>query len=431
MLFRENNYAWFLLMFLWVFGFVGSLGRFVMAYYQQDITETLGVGRGFLGFTWSTATFLGAVTAPLGGWLIDRIGYKKVMLIVGTLNLLSIGVVLTLRNPIGYFVGFGCIAGLAGVGASVNYVLVANWFRYHRAKALTIIGSAGSLGLAVLTPILVHLQHKVHWVVIYQFLFVVSCVFIPLIGWVVRTNTKDTGTLEGDVSDSRSRPDQTKKSRATISAETFVAGLKATSDYVRNPVLLIVMVALLTCGISMGTVEMHLMAIHQLAGVPSIMQSSALSLLGILEIVGGLTFSILLDYMTRTKALAFLYGIRAAAFIVLLVHAPFSPFLFSFLFGATYLGAVPGGILVAGEALKGQGKSIGLHTGILLFIHQLGGAIAAWAGGVNYDHSHNYQTLIAVNVILSLVVSAGYAFAVRRQRSVFPQTSDQKEAGVI
>jgi hypothetical protein len=53
------------------------------------------------------------------------------------------------------------------------------------------------------------------------------------------------------------------------------------------------------------------------------------------------------------------------------------------------LGAITGGILLAGESLKT--KAIGLQAGILLFFHQLGGVVAATAGGLNYDLLHNCQ----------------------------------------
>lgn len=423
LLFKEQKYAWFLLAFLWVFGFVGSLGRFVMAYYQKDISETLGVGRSFLGATWSTAIFIGAISAPLGGWLIDKIGYKKVMIYSAIANLLSLAIVLLFRNPVGYFLGFGLITGIAGIGASASYVLVANWFKHHRAKALMIIGSAGSLGLAVLTPILVSNKSWLSWTTVYTVLFIISLAFIPLILLIVRAN-KEAAEEEAPAASVQDTSSPTNKepgeeqppapAEPVFSLKKMSEGFKAFLLYLTRPVMLVIMFALLTCGISMGTVEMNLMAIHQLAHVPDVMMSSSLSLLGLLELVGGVTFSILLDYMPRVKALAYLYFFRIAAFAVLFFHFEYSPILFSLIFGATYLGAVPGGILVAGEALNEGKKQIGLQTGILLLIHQLGGVVAAIAGGLNFDLANNYQFLIAANAVFSLIAAAGYFVLHRR-----------------
>jgi MFS family permease len=400
---KEKRYAWFILIFLWVFGFVGSLGRFVSAYYQQEIADFLHVGRGFLGFTWSTSIFIGAVCAPFGGWLTDRFGYKKVLIASGALGTLSTTLFLFLPNPIGYYSGFGLLSGLAGIGAATSYVLISNWFVHHRAKALVILGSAGSLGLAIITPIFVSNKSWLSWDTAYWILFTAGCIFIPLAIVFIKDN-KSTNIKEINAQE------------AMIKKEPAPRKIQTILTYLKNPTVVVVIFALFTCGFSMGTVEMHLMAIQQQAHVHDMMFTSSLSLLGVLELVGGLTFSFLLDRMRRTLALAALYSIRVIAFTLLLFHFHSSPILFSIIFGASYLGAIPGGILVASEELKSKNQSIGLQTGILLLVHQLGGVTAAIGGGLNFDIFHNYQLLIGVNITMSLVSAVGY-YSVYRFRS--------------
>ncbi|MDB5052644.1 MAG: major facilitator superfamily 1 [Bacilli bacterium] len=401
MWFKERKYAWFLLAFLWVFGFIGSLGRYVFAYYQPQITDILHVGRTFLGFSFSTSVFISAFSAPFGGWLTDKFGYKKVMIFSSILGVISTSIILTFPNPTGYFIGFGLISGLVGIGASTSYVLVANWFKYHRALALMIVSSAGSLGLAVLTPVFVSNKSWLNWIVAYRFIFIIGCAFIVLSMLIIRLNKNaDQKELPHTVGNPKKK-------------------IKIDLSYFKNPTLLVVMLALFTCGFSMGTVETHLMAIHQTAHVNDAMFSSALSTLGLLEVVGGVLFSLLLDRTSKVLALSTLYFIRVAAFIFLFFHFEWSPILFSLLFGASYLGAIPGGILVAGEALKNK-KSMGLQTGLLILIHQIGGSISAISGGMDFDLFHNYQLLIFVNLMLSLAAAAGYfsIFIVSKQKTL-------------
>jgi predicted MFS family arabinose efflux permease len=162
------------------------------------------------------------------------------------------------------------------------------------------------------------------------------------------------------------------------------------------------------------------MAIQQQAHVHDMMFTSSLSLLGVLELLGGLTFSFLLDRMRRALALSVLYAIRVVAFTLLMIHFHASPILFSVIFGASYLGAVPGGILVANEELKSSQHSIGLQTGILILIHQLGGVAAAIGGGLNFDIFHNYQLLIGINIAMSLISALGY-YSVYRFRPSRPK----------
>lgn len=402
MLWKEKKYAWFLLIFLWCFGFAGSLSRFVISYYQGEITSSLGVGRHFLGTTWSVATFIGALCAPLGGLLVDRFGVKKVMVLVSSCQILSIVTVLTLQNELGYFIGNGLFAGFVGLGASTSYVVITGWFRHHRAKALAVLGSSTSLGFAVMVPVLANWD-GLNWIKVYQVLLLVSLIFIPCIIFVLREHQKADNADKDYVNTMSSPSESINKPTAK-----WLTGMRTFTQMLRHPVYLVVAFGILTCGISMGTVEMNLVAIHQQAHVSTAMISSAMSLLGLLEVFGGITFSFLLDHTSRTKALAILYLLRTAAFTLLMLHFPVSPVLFSLIFGATYVGAVPGAILVARESLGGTDKNMGLHTGILLLVHQLGGVLAAMGGGFNFDYAHNYQILIGLNLLLSLLVSAGY-----------------------
>ncbi len=359
------------------------------------------MGRDFLGITWSTTMFISAICAPIGGFLVDRYGVKKVMLFVSLSNFLSILTVLILHNPLGYFIGNGLLGGLVGLGASTTYVLISDWFKHHRAKAMAINGSSASLGLAVLTPILVSLTW-LNWIKVYVILLIINVLFIPLIAWFIRSNKVDDLSIitEEVFIDSRSM------------LSKWTDGLRFLSQIIRRPIFIVVIFAILTCGISMGTVEMNLVAIHQQAQVPGMMIASSLSILGLLEVFGGIIFSILLDHKSRTKALAVLYLLRTAAFTLLIFHFPVTPILFSLIFGATYVGAVPGAILVANEALgSGSGqKKLGMQTGMLLFVHHIGGVLASLSSGFIFDYTHHYQALIAVNLILCLMVTAGYAW---------------------
>lgn len=404
MWFKESSYAWFILLFFWIFGFIGSIGRFVLAYYQSDITETLNIGRSFLGVTWSTSILIGALSAPLGGWLVDRYGYKLVIVFSSVLGTLSSTIILLATNPIGYFLGFGVCSGLAGIGATTGYVIITDWFSHHRAKALMILGSAGSLGLAILTPVFVSNKSWLNWIGAYWILFFIGIVFIPLTLLFVheRKHNKDAGAAAD-----AAREDE------AISA-SFANKMRVLYGYLNNRVILVVAFSLFTCGFGMGTVEMHLMAIHQHEHVNAAVFAASLSMLGVLELMGGFTFSYLLDRLNRAAALSALFFMRVAAFFILFMHWESTPLLFSLIFGASYLGAIPGGILLASESLKPQQK-FGLQSGVLIMVHQVGGILAGIAGGANFDLLHNYQLLIGINVALSALSMSAYFLVYRYQ----------------
>ncbi|MNQ97183.1 Major Facilitator Superfamily protein [compost metagenome] len=177
-------------------------------------------------------------------------------------------------------------------------------------------------------------------------------------------------------------------------------------------VLALIGLALFTCGFNMGTVEMNLVAIHQEAGVSQSSIAAAMAVLGIMEIGGSFAFGFLLDRWNKPYVMSMLYGIRVISFVVLFAHFSWSPVIFAFTFGVTYLGAVPGGLMIADQLAGIKGRLVGT----LLLFHQGGGILGALLGGTLYDYMKSYQLLIAADAGLGFLAAAGYIL-IRRYRS--------------
>jgi predicted MFS family arabinose efflux permease len=181
------------------------------------------------------------------------------------------------------------------------------------------------------------------------------------------------------------------------------------------PIFIVVACALFTCGFNMGTVEMNLVAIHQLASVSPSMIALSMSVLGVMEITGSLIFGYFLDRVNKLVMMTILYGIRIMGFAFLFMHVGLSPVLFAIAFGITYLSAIPGGLLIVNEFAKGKGK----QTGFLLLFHQGGGILGALIGGVSFDYFNNYQVLIGVDVFICSLVTFGYFYLYTTRKRSF------------
>lgn len=408
----DRGYAWVILSFLWALGFAAAISRFVMSYYQHEMASDLGADLTFISFTWSFNIAVAAICSPLGGWLTDRYGPKKVMLLNALFGVLSMLAVLKIHHPAGFFLGLGVLSGLSGMAASTGYVLVANWFSRHKAKALMIMTSASSLGLAILTPLFVSNRDWLDWTTAFTITLWVTLLSIPLILLILKERHPDQPAAKPPVSESPSSP-----ARLQL--------LSIVREMVTNRTVLLVVFALFTCGFSMGTVEMHLMAIHRHDQVGTAMFTSSLSILGLLELAGGLLFAFLLDRVSRSLALSFLYLFRIMAFTMLFLHFSISPIVFSVIFGASYLGAIPGGILVASEAM-GQ-RSVGRQTGTLLVFHQAGAVLGSFAGGFLFDLTNSYQWLIGLNLLFSALSAIGY-YGIHRASNRSRSIPDQSAA---
>lgn len=391
--FKESRYAWIGLGSLWVIGFIGALTRFSLSFFQVQISTDLQISRGFISMAWSTNLFIVAVCAPLGGWLVDRYGTKKILMLSAIMSTLGTGIVVLGHHPIVFFIGYGVISGLAGIGATTNYILMFEWFRHHRAKAMALLASASSVGLAIITPIFVSMDWLT-WKNAFMASFILGvCVTLPVIRLGIKSSQqKNTERAPSD------------RSIEVEGQDTSPRVTPPSKKFISLPIFVVVAIALFTCGINMGSVEMNLVAIHQLADVSPSMIALSMSILGIMEITGALICGYFLDRYNKLMMMSLLYGIRIIGFAFLFMHLGSSPILFAIAFGITYLSALPGGMLVINEFAKGKGK----HTGVLLLMHQGGGIVGVLIGGLSFDYFGNYQNLIVVDVIICILVTLGY-----------------------
>jgi len=395
---KEPKYAWIGLGSLWIIGFIGALTRFIMAYFQVQISEDLGISRGFISMTWSTNLLIAALCAPLGGWLVDRYGPKKVMLVSAVIGIVGTGTVLLGHHPILFFIGYGVISGFVGIGTTTTYMLVFEWFKHHQGKATALLASASSLGLAVSTPIFVS-SSWLTWRGAFQVSFVLGIIVTLPIIWFGIKGPGPKGNKAKIVQENELVKVEDQERPRAVSPT-----LKGIAPHL--PIFIVVACALFTCGFNMGTVEMNLVAIHQLASVSPSMIALSMSMLGVMEIMGSLIFGYFLDRVNKLVMMTILYGIRIMGFAFLFMHVGWSPIIFAIAFGITYLSAVPGGLLIVNEFAKGKGK----QTGFLLLFHQGGGILGALIGGVSFDYFNNYQVLIGVNVFSCLLMTLGYFF---------------------
>ena len=123
-------------------------------------------------FAWSTTVLAAAfamnrlesgLLGPLQGWMIDRLGPRRVIRI-GAVTL-GIGLVLfsTLQNAFQFFVYYFIVAvgaSLAGFIAVVTAVV--NWFERRRSRALSLAQAGFALG-AVILPVVVFSLTRLGW----------------------------------------------------------------------------------------------------------------------------------------------------------------------------------------------------------------------------------------------------------------------------
>lgn len=139
---RRTKLAWVLSLFYSLtFGGFVTLSIYLPTIYQ----ETFSINSTTAGAL--TATFVIVATAcrPFGGWVSDRIGGRKLLLIV-LLGVFLIGWTLAIQSMLLFTLGSIGSAVLLGLGNGGVFKLVPEYFPKQTGTVTGLVGAAGGLG---------------------------------------------------------------------------------------------------------------------------------------------------------------------------------------------------------------------------------------------------------------------------------------------
>jgi len=142
--FRGDRRAWALTLFYFL-AFGGFVAMFL--YLPKLLTGVHDLSKADAGTRAAGFALLAVVARPTGGWLSDRIGATRVLMIcfVGT-GLLALGLAAGYRHMAALTVCCLAIAVTLGLGTGAVFRLVAEWFPQQVGSVTGVVGAAGGLG---------------------------------------------------------------------------------------------------------------------------------------------------------------------------------------------------------------------------------------------------------------------------------------------
>src|SRR4029453_7012251 len=130
----------------------------------RDPHGDFGWGIGTIGALMAVYYVVGAVFAPISGWLGERYGARHLMLAGGLLygsSMLLLGLV---RQPWHFLLTFSVLLSLTQSICMVPLIAaVSGWFRRRLGLATGILWAAGGLGAAGLAPLVSVLLNTLGW----------------------------------------------------------------------------------------------------------------------------------------------------------------------------------------------------------------------------------------------------------------------------
>lgn len=192
-------YGWVIVGAVFIAEFSGAgVGTFVTPLFFAELRNEMGWSLTMLTGAVTAQTLVNAGSAPIMGYLLDRIGARPVMLFGAVLAGVGLLLLTQIQEIWQFWILYGTVGalGLAQLGGLSAGVVVTKWFVRRRGRALAISTLGTTIGGMVMAPIVGTLIATQGWRAAWGILgAALLLVTVPVIALFVRRQPEDLGLL--------------------------------------------------------------------------------------------------------------------------------------------------------------------------------------------------------------------------------------------
>jgi MFS family permease len=375
---------------------------FSFSVFLVPLVEEFHWSRGLTAGALSLSTVLQGLLSPVAGILVDRFGPRRVILSGAVLLSAASILTATIQSAWELYLYTGLLGaiGLVGLGPVPMGVLLTRWFSARRGRAVGIAFSGMGFGVFVTGPLAQWLIASAGWRVASAVLGAGAlCILLP-IAWV-------------GARDPEARADERARLRERASDSAPDSTLR---HAIRTRAFWALWFAYLCTPLAVFPVTTHQVAFAIDRGFQPILAASVFGVMGLLSIVGRVSFGLAADRLGGAPAATISYGCTAGGVLALLAlesdGRPGWLVAYALLFGLGF--GARGPIITAMASDLFGGRRFGVIYGAMSVGNGLGGAIGPWFGGVVHDVLGSYRVVFLTSVAFCVLGSACFWLASRR-----------------
>ncbi len=344
--------------------------------------------RGQVSLAFTLATLTAMLTMPLTGWLTDRFGARKPILICTTIFGALYALLSFLTPHLWHLYGLFLLLGLVGPGTSAvpHASLISRWFTERRGLALGFAMCGTAIGGVVWPSASQRLLDHFGWRNAYAICGgAVLLIAVPLMLLLLKEPPNSLS------------PSKKETSSAPAEGMTRVEALRGSLLWLLLGSFFIIYASIQACMI-------HLVPMLTDRGMTATSAASAASALGAAGMIGRLGTGYLLDLLPAERVPTLAFSIVAVGIFLLFAGATgSSAYLAAMLIGFGY-GAESATIPYLVSRYFGL-RSFGEIYSYLFITVPLGGALGPWLMGVGFDRTGSYR-LVLLGCGVATVVAA-------------------------
>jgi sugar phosphate permease len=375
-------------------------------------------------FHWSRATISFAVgvnlllygaIGPFAAAAMDRFGVRRTMCLSMIATALAVAATPLMREAWQLVLLWGVVVGIACgfVGAYLAAYIAARWFQARRGLVVGVLTAANAAGQLVFLPSMAALATHAGWRIMTLCLGAVVVAFVPVLILLMRERPEQVGL--GQYGDPRG-PQPVPRLQDNPVAVAF----RALRDGARSRDFWLIAGGYFVCGASTnGLIGTHLIPACVDHGLTEVVGAGLLAATGVFSFIGGTASGWLSDRFDNRYMLFWYYGLRGLSLLYLPFAFDMSFYgltLFSVFYGLDWIAGVPPTVRLLSGVVGAE--RTGIMVAWITVIHQIGGAGAAYLGGLLRISYGSYLEAFLLSGLLCIVAAVMVLFigAGRRRR---------------
>jgi MFS family permease len=389
----SNTRLWLLLAA--AFGTFSIGAGFMHAYtvFLVTFVEAFGWSRAQVSLAYSVSQIVNGISSPLVGWLVDRLGPPRLVLMGGTL--LTVGLLANARATelwhIVVLYGVVMTLGANCLGLVVFVPLLSRYFVRNRGMAVSVVQSANGFARAFSAPLTTLMISSLGWRATYLWQGVfMGVMLLPLAGLFRGVGPRGH--------------------RRASDGEGWTV-----HQAVRTPHFWLLFAVYMFTGLGSFLVALHQLAFAVDIGFDKLYAAGVLGMGAFLSLPGVIITGTLSDYIGRELSAVVTYGTSILGVVFgLMITSPDQHLLLwlhACFFGLTW--GARGPAITAKTADLFPGPNLGAILGVITIGTGLGAAGGSWLAGFVFDTTGSYRVAFGLSIVFYIAGSVAF-WALRR-----------------